>query len=81
MDNNINPSNNYKLNKIEHDIKNAINNMRIQIEKQAKNTKKINTITPEISKNKLASSPNLVFIFKKKKVKKMLAKKLYNLQY
>ena len=49
--------------------------MRIQIEKQAKSTKQLNTLTPDIQKNKLASSPNLVFIFKKKKAKKKYIKK------
>ena len=43
--------------------------MKIKIEKQSKNNQRINTITPEIAKNKLSSSPNMVFIFKKKTTK------------
>ena len=64
------PTNNYKLNQIEHSIKNKINNMKIQIEKQVKITQNKNTINTEIQKRKLESSPKLLFIFKKKEMKK-----------
>ena len=56
-----------QLNKIEDNIINAINNMRIKIEKQSKTPPQItNIISAEVTPNKLASSPNLKFIFKKK---------------
>ena len=61
---------NYELNKLEHNIKNALNNMRIEIEKQAQIKENVNTISPRNQKkNKLTSSPDLKFFFKKKKVK------------
>ena len=53
------PTNNYKLNQIEHSIQNKINNMKIQIEKQVKITQNKNTINTEIQKRKLESSPKL----------------------
>ena len=53
------PTNNYKLNQIEHSIKNKINNMKIQIKKQVKITQNKNTINTEIQKRKLESSPKL----------------------
>ena len=53
------PTNNYKLNQIEHSIKNKINNMKIQIEKQVKITQNKNTVGAEIQKRKLESSPKL----------------------
>ena len=41
---------NFQLNQIEYNIKNKINNMRIQIEKQTETTQKNNTITEVIQK-------------------------------
>ena len=59
-----------QLNKIEKNIKKAINNMRIEIEKKTKFINTANTISPELVKNKLTSSPNLKIFFKTKKLKK-----------
>ena len=46
------PTNNYKLNQIEYNIKNKINSMKIQIEKNAKIAEKKITINTEIQKKK-----------------------------
>ena len=61
-----NPLSVYELNFLENNIKNALNDMKIKIEKEGISEKE-NEISPPI--NKLASSPNLVFAFKKKKIK------------
>ena len=59
-----------KLNIIENNIKNVLNNMRLEIEKkQAKLSSRESNIIPDISKNKLTSSPNLKFCFINKRVK------------
>ena len=64
-----------RLNKIEKDIKNIINNMRIEIEKKSKLINTANTITPEHIINKLTSSPDLKLFFKIKKHKKRKSRK------
>ena len=60
----------YELNHLEYNIQNVLNNMRMEIEKQTKKSEEKDTVTPQITKNKLVSSPNLIFFFKKKKNKK-----------
>ena len=61
---------NLNINLIENNIKSAINNMKIEIEKKEKEMKTYNTIFPKIKYNKLASSPNLILYSFKKKNKK-----------
>ena len=78
----VNPLSKYEINHLEYKIQNVLNNMRIEIEKQSKKSERVNTLTPEIKINKLASSPNLKFFFKKKKRKKIkIKKKIYNHPY
>ena len=55
--------------------------MRMEIEKQAKKSEEKDTVTPQITKNKLVSSPNLIFFFKKKKKTKNIKKAIYNHHY
>ena len=64
--NNIKPS---KLNEIENNIKNALNNMIIKIEKtQAKSNKK-EYLSPKMKRRKMMCIPELKFISTKKKNK------------
>ena len=65
-----NPLSKVQLNLLENNIKNALNNMRIQIEKNNQISIGESTITPATKFNKLTSSPNLKFLFLKKKNKK-----------
>ena len=58
-----------QLNKLENNIKNAINNMRVEIEKKEKLPLKINTISPDLMRNKLISNTDLKIVFKTKKTK------------
>ena len=58
------------LNQIEKNIKKTINNMKLEIEKKAKEFKMVNTVSPNIVKNKLTSSPNLNIVYKIKKPKR-----------
>ena len=58
------------LNIIEHNIKKALNNLLVKIEKKQDNlSQKEESISPDKKANKLASSPNLKFVFIKKKAK------------
>ena len=58
-----------KLNKIEENIINVINNMRKRYEKESR-IKMAKTVSPNIVLNKSSSSPNLKIYFKNKKKKK-----------
>ena len=82
----INTKDNIKLNKIENNIKKAINNMRKKIEKTKTKRMSNNQITEKI-KNKLRSSPSLKFIKiksiqknkkKRKSENSFLMKNIYN---
>ena len=82
----INTKDNIKLNKIENNIKKAINNMRKKIEKTKTKRMSNNQITENI-KNKLRSSPSLKFIKiksiqknkkKRKSENSFLMKNIYN---
>ena len=58
------------MNKLENNIKNVLNNMRLQLEKQKEvNESEINDINfSENIKNKFCTNTNLKFTFKKKKI-------------
>jgi hypothetical protein len=62
-----------QFNKIENHIKNAIHNMKKEIQKKEEVTVRVNSIQPRI--NKLSSSPNLKFFFTNKKTKTKKKKK------
>ena len=62
------------LNQIEKNIKKAINNMKLEIEKKAKEFKMVNTASPNVVRNKLTSSPNLNILYKIKKPKRKKTK-------
>ena len=64
-----------RLNSIENNIKKAINNMRIQIENNGKESQITTDILGKLKKSRL-SSPNLNIVFLKKKEKKKKGKNL-----
>ena len=75
-----NYKNNYssieRLNSIEKNIKDAINNMKIEIEKEDKDIKISSTLSPKLDKNKKTFSPTLKLHYLKKKSKRSTNKKL-----
>ena len=70
----INNSTNSSLNEIEKNIKKALNNMKIEIEKKSK---EFNSISPKIIRSRQVSSPSLKIFFKKKKIKKKYKNNLH----
>ena len=73
--NEIKPS---QLNAIENNIKYALTNMIIKLEKTQTKTSEKGFLSPTIKRNKMLSSPELKFVFTKNKVRH--SKKKQNLQ-